>query len=376
MFQSTPRSEERGDWASTSPAAVETSFNPRPAPKNGATAVLLRIANRLGVSIHAPLRRTGRLGRKGRMDQSKWFQSTPRSEERGDPSPCAALAGPRSFNPRPAPKNGATWQSSIIGATIQSFNPRPAPKNGATSQGLIPDCQGPGVSIHAPLRRTGRQGLIQSSSGRRRFQSTPRSEERGDQAYSAIQAYIKVSIHAPLRRTGRRYASRCCVDSHAFQSTPRSEERGDAVPSVQVHIASVFQSTPRSEERGDLGMKPSASSLEFQSTPRSEERGDQGLGGARPGRPGRFNPRPAPKNGATSWFSPALGCRFGCFNPRPAPKNGATPGVKEPLFELLKFQSTPRSEERGDAGAASTGPWASCFNPRPAPKNGATLIFR
>ncbi len=203
-------------------------FNPRPAPKNGATGFGQAEQRVIIVSIHAPLRRTGRpaLGsrlhgleygfnprpapKNGATDGKRftilhrefqstprseergdrrayefatfrpnWFQSTPRSEERGDANrSCATCIGagfqstPRSeergdlagrafpiatwcFNPRPAPKNGATCDIRLK-TYRQCFNPRPAPKNGATRRGR-PLQASADVSIHAPLRRTGRQ---------------------------------------------------------------------------------------------------------------------------------------------------------------------------------------------------------------------------
>ena len=41
------------------------------------------------------------------------------------------------------------------------------------------------------------------------------------------------------------------------------------------------------------------------------------------------------------------------------------------LKQLNKFQSAPRSEERGDGHHHPTSPQKCCFNPRPAPKSGA-----
>ncbi len=163
------------------------------------------------------------------------------------------------------------------------------------------------VSIHAPLRRTGRQSLACAVVVKITFQSTPRSEERGDIADStAITAHGHgVSIHAPLRRTGRRenilhdlHWSGVSIHAPLRRTGRRQDAEGGS-------ICWQFQSTPRSEERGDTigGSNMSLDGL-FQSTPRSEERGDpEGTRLAGLDRLG-FNPRPAPKNGATSTGPP------------------------------------------------------------------------
>ncbi len=65
------------------------------------------------------------------------FQSTPRSEERGDAVKLATVEKHAvSFNPRPAPKNGATTILVSVTSSQSGFNPRPAPKNGATGSVL------------------------------------------------------------------------------------------------------------------------------------------------------------------------------------------------------------------------------------------------
>ena len=109
--------------------------------------------------------------------------------------------------------------------------------------------------------------------------------------------------------------------------------------------------------------------------------------------PARFNPRPAPKSGAmrrrcrratlccvsiraplrrAGRFGAAIGVkRQPCFNPRPAPKSGAISRRDPSGSGIRRFQSAPRSEERGDRRARRCGPPAGCFNPRPAPKSGA-----
>src|SRR5690606_3549672 len=92
---------------------------------------------------------------------------------------------------------------SEIGFARWCFNPRLAPKSEAISDhrgGFAGDI----VSIRAWLRRARRYGQKSRRTLLCRFQSAPRSEERGDAADS-----------------GRE------TSNWLFQSAPRSEERGD-----------------------------------------------------------------------------------------------------------------------------------------------------
>ncbi len=180
MFQSAPRSEERGDFAERRGSATPGGFNPRPAPKSGAILGARDAVGNVVVSIRAPLRRAGRCAPTPRAAASRSFQSAPRSEERGDSRSRAPTADIASFNPRPAPKSGA----------IRADDARAELAH---------------VSIRAPLRRAGRYSTKILSPEHRRFQSAPRSEERGD----------TIPRQAP-------------TVSPSFQSAPRSEERGDA----------------------------------------------------------------------------------------------------------------------------------------------------
>jgi len=180
-----------------------------------------------------------------------------------------------------------------------------------------------------------------------RFQSAPRSEERGDTTPHFLEFMGRgVSIRAPLRRAGR-----------------------SAISGGNVALT-LFQSAPRSEERGDHHTMP----------------GSRGFPS--------FNPRPAPKSGAI-WRCLGNFERQYCFNPRPAPKSGAmsnTPAlvalsvvsIRAPLRRAGRFFY---GQEYGYGGLVSiraplrrAGRWAGvdrsrggscCFNPRPAPKSGA-----
>ena len=82
------------------------SFNPR--PREGATAVALRVLRLLGVSIHAPV--------KGRPDH--------------DHGNGEFLPG---FNPRP--REGATGEGTARGKQVKGFNPRP--REGATAGATV-----------------------------------------------------------------------------------------------------------------------------------------------------------------------------------------------------------------------------------------------
>src|SRR3989338_893701 len=72
---------------------------------------------------HAPLRRAGRPSENRSNAGAATFQSTPRSEERGDGNRKSVIPYRHSFNPRPAPKSGATLpikSTSIRGTRFQS----------------------------------------------------------------------------------------------------------------------------------------------------------------------------------------------------------------------------------------------------------------
>ncbi len=108
VFQSAPRSRERGDKRIDEGSKL------------------------LGVSIRAPLSRAGRQRFSRHTFGSSVFQSAPRSRERGD------------------------WCCLFAWVTEVGFNPRPALASGATNSDqnfFATKC----VSIRAPLSRAGRQ---------------------------------------------------------------------------------------------------------------------------------------------------------------------------------------------------------------------------
>ena len=132
MFQSAPRSHERGDRRRLAWAAGAACFNPRPALTSGAT---------LFVNIPSIIHR---------------FQSAPRSHERGDMTATGARRHWLGFNPRPALTSGAT-----------RYRPRPRQSNQFQSAPRshergdwtsLLQTRTSRVSIRAPLSRAGRRG--------------------------------------------------------------------------------------------------------------------------------------------------------------------------------------------------------------------------
>jgi len=156
------------------------SFNPRPDPKTGAMQLLLVL----------------RIGRHA-------FQSAPRSEDRGDVLCLWKKVRNYSFNPRPDPKTGAIFCRTTQTHRQVRFNPRPDPKTGAIT----------------PAIRNGGRGCV--------------------------------SIRAPIRRPGRLPGPLIIPPSAKFQSAPRSEDRGDTRSATSTQPSQMFQSAPRSEDRGD-----------------------------------------------------------------------------------------------------------------------------
>ena len=158
MFQSAPRSEDRGESLGDG------------------------IALRFGVSIRAPIRRPGRGSYPFSLSGLRSFQSAPRSEDRGEAATRTASAACARFNPRPDPKTGARQVGRVLrthatvsirapirrpgrvadglvsGGITASFNPRPDPKTGASWNRCSAEVQQQ-VSIRAPIRRPGRAAV-------------------------------------------------------------------------------------------------------------------------------------------------------------------------------------------------------------------------
>ena len=177
-FQSAPRSRERGDGTGRTIDRSHCCFNPRPAHASGATNCASSV---LGVSL---------------------FQSAPRSRERGDIVRILMVSLNPQFQSAPRSRERGDRRSVLIPTTMQ-------------------------VSIRAPLTRAGRLPVHSSPSRNGSFQSAPRSRERGDSkcrpyrrltwsfnprpahasgataasTLERIDSYV--SIRAPLTRAGR-----------------------------------------------------------------------------------------------------------------------------------------------------------------------------
>ena len=204
MFQSAPRSRDRGDCSRPAKSIRPACFNPRPGLATGATTLSPDMQAFVQVSIRAPVSRPGR-----------------------PPTICTAGSLLRSFNPRPG---------LATGATEKPVN-QPHPSS---------------VSIRAPVSRPGRQASCSSHQPKRLFQSAPRSRDRGDLLCGSIILHLEqVSIRAPVSRPGRPLFIEKAIHFPLFQSAPRSRDRGDKV-SIRLSASVVlFQSAPRSRDRGD-----------------------------------------------------------------------------------------------------------------------------
>ena len=183
------------------------------------------------------------------------------------------------------------------------------------------------VSIHAPLDRAGRPSVSTTSLRPCRFQSTPRSIERGDRqrqdrgdardyrgfnprparsSGATRQAAdwnrgIDVSIHAPLDRAGRRPEIlqrnwRRRVSIHA-----PLDRAGRPIPHLfpLTHCSRFNPRPARSSGATRAGEALIGAKRLFQSTPRSIERGDPSRKKPVQGLLQGFNPRPARSSGAT-----------------------------------------------------------------------------
>ena len=106
VFQSAPRSEDRGDFRGLGSHGVNTSFNPRPDPKTGAT-------------VH-----------KRYLDyENILFQSAPRSEDRGDKGiclfPCAGGVSIRAPIRRPGRRPAELRHADQLSVSIRAPIRRP-----------------------------------------------------------------------------------------------------------------------------------------------------------------------------------------------------------------------------------------------------------
>ena len=299
LFQSAPRSAERGD-------ALDAQ----------------RCKKLANVSIRAPPARAGQFAHTGLILPSLRFQSAPRPRGRGDRrgggpgvgggvsirAPLRAGGANdlwiRSetlfhFNPRPAPRSGAikttrTARKAVCRVFIRIR--RPAPRSGAIAG--FPACfrRSEKVSIRAPLRAGG---------------AIPCAREFSPGAGC-------VSIRAPLRGAGRFVLQISRARDRCFNPRPAPRSGAMTAEGVSVIERLVFQSggpAPRSGRSARLLVPMNARA--------------------------RFNPRPAPRSGAMRWM-PKMQETCKCFNPRPAPRSGRWCRVSEAWPQHIKT-GVPRS---------------------------------
>ena len=179
MFQSAPRSRDRGDALTASPHRSLCWFQSAPRSRDRGDFSQFHNRHQLsGVSIRAPVSRPGRAVVAGAGVQSS----------------IVSIRAPVS---RPGRRRR-------LGRTSESgFNPRPGLATGATRRrGWV--CASVSVSIRAPVSRPGRHIRVYSQQTSPMFQSAPRSRDRGDQLKPMLGSWPT-----------------------AFQSAPRSRDRGD-----------------------------------------------------------------------------------------------------------------------------------------------------
>ena len=212
------------------------------------------------------------------------------------------------------------------GSKLNCFNPLPSPKQGETHYVPVTDAS------------------------RRRFQSAPLTEARGDTlGESKMIAHLNVSIRSPHRSKGRRAGSG--RSPHAFKGfNPLPSPKQGETNSFCKHIALLYVSI------------------------RSPHRSKGRLAGWGFDYPSRlsFNPLPSPKQGETSL--PGIFSSGGLVSIRSPHRSkgrlllAACGGCAD------KFQSAPLTEARGDLPPSEHLLLPACFNPLPSPKQGETKL--
>ena len=135
LFQSAPRSLDRGDATSARCGSSPSRFNPRPGHSTGATRAFVHVSARDICFNPRPGHSTGATAARLADLEPKMFQSAPRSLDRGDTSARSKSRARLRFNPRPGHSTGATGAA--------------ARRRGS---GL--------VSIRAPVTRPGRHSVL------------------------------------------------------------------------------------------------------------------------------------------------------------------------------------------------------------------------
>ncbi len=197
LFQSAPRSRERGDHR----------------PRHCDPSPFL-------VSIRAPLSRAGRLQAPHDGATPRRFQSAPRSRERGDWHRIEGQGVIQMFQSAPRSRERGDLIPVASPEKIDKFQSAPRSRERG-DRGRRKGGEGDCVSIRAPLSRAGRHmstGSIGKTAG--------------------------VSIRAPLSRAGRPLSPQVAPPPSEFQSAPRSRERGDFKSSAQKRETSCFNPRP------------------------------------------------------------------------------------------------------------------------------------
>ncbi len=266
-----PRRAERLD--PTASAGCVVGFNPRSAPKSGATEREAWTPRGADVSTHAPPRRAERrwLPRVVHSLSTVSTHAPPRRAER--PTYTGRVLVPVCFNPRSAPKSGAT-PAVRAAAEAFMFQPTLRPEERSDERGR-PTLVLHGVSTHAPPRRAERHWTLPCPSIFERFQPTLRPEERSDVDAVADVHGAVVSTHAPPRRAERPGQPMCFPFPSLFQPTLRPEERSDLFGGqVQAFLLVSTHAPPRRAERLTATTTVNGNSEAFQPTLRPEERSD------------------------------------------------------------------------------------------------------
>ena len=229
MFQSAPRSRDRGDAPRRAGHFGLSCFNPRPGHATGATPEQrchLRIAR---------------------------FQSAPRSRDRGDTNSHPPGRGPPCFNPRPGHATGATFQAGskqiVALVSIRAPVTRPGrPKRRRSS------AHSHTVSIRAPVTRPGRLSWKSNHHPQVCFNPRP-GHATGATLEQPTHHHLQVvSIRAPVTRPGRRNPHAKRKHDPAVSIRAPVTRPGRPCGPVTVTPSPMFQSAPRSRDRGDLRM--------------------------------------------------------------------------------------------------------------------------
>ena len=274
-----------------------SSFNPRPAPRSRATRDEGFCSLEDCVSIHARLRGAGRPSDHNNFGTGLQFQSTPGSEEPGDPA-IIAVGSLVVVSIHARLRGAGRPNMGAMSLSAWKFQSTPGSEEPGDRRGKMQRRWRHSFQSTPGSEEPGDQGRASRYAAAVLFQSTPGSEEPGDATRPRQCSSVLVSIHARLRGAGRRVRMKCQRPRCRFNPRP----------------------APRSRATGSLGLLSDVQA--FQSTPGSEEPGDRE----------RWR--------GAEWESG--------FNPRPAPRSRATRMSTQQLLDHDLFQSTPGSEEPGD----------------------------